>query len=177
MNDGDQIPPDSEPPNSEDTPDESEIVEGSAEEPQGVFFRTESFYRGDLPPPAWLREYNEIVPGCARQMIDDVHAQSAHRREIERDESRASIRNAGRGQWMGFIVGMTGILGGLGLAFTQVSLGGGVGVALVGLAVLAAVYVTGTWKSVQDAAQMAQADSSPATQELPRGEGDQEKSS
>lgn len=77
-------------------------------------------YQAPIPPPVWMELYDQIVPGSAKQMIDDMDVQSAHRREVEREEARAKIAQAKRGQWFGFVtavggfvVVMTGMVGGL----------------------------------------------------------------
>ncbi len=147
---------------------EGEVVEG--EEGSGeLIFRARSFrYEGSVPPPPWMEHYNRIVPGSAKQMMDDAHEQSAHRRRMEEKEIDASIGNARRGQWMGYSIGMIGILGGLGLAFFGISLGAGVGLALGGLAALAAVYVTGNWRAAKEFGQMPQGGQVPARQEPPQ---------
>jgi uncharacterized membrane protein len=98
-----------------------------------------------IAPPAWMREYNEIVPGSAKQMMDDLHAQSEHRRRMEEKEIDAAIGNSKRGQWMGYSVAMIAVVGGLTLAYlgkdaTYLWLSFG------GVAALAAVFVTGAWR-------------------------------
>lgn len=126
---------------------EGEIVED--EESDGLVFHAEAFgYQGAIPPPEWMEYYNRIVPGSAKQMIDDMHDQSAHRRDIERDEAQAGIVLAKRGQVFGFVTAvagflivMTAIIGGLALVYSGRSLGAGLALTLVGLAALAAVFV------------------------------------
>lgn len=98
-------------------------------------------YNAPLPPPEWLGQYNQIVPGAADQMIQDVHDQSAHRRDIERKESDANIVLSKRGQWIGGGLVALVIVGGFGLAWFEKSIPGGVILALTGLAALAAVFV------------------------------------
>lgn len=148
---------------------EGEVVEGGGEEEAGeLIFSARSFgYKGPVPPPVWMEHYENIVPGSAKQMMDDAHEQSAHRRRMEEKEVDASIDNAKRGQWMGYSIGMTGVVGGLGLAFLGISLGAGVGLTLVGLAALAAVYVTGSWRAAKEFAQSSQRSQEPAQREPP----------
>lgn len=138
--------PDRQEPNDQSN---SEGVEGelvSEEEAQRVLAAYGSV--SPIPPPTWMERYNQIVPGSAKQMMDDMHAQSAHRREIEREESRAEVSLAKRGQWFGFVtacagfvVVMTGMIGGLTLAYAGISLGGGIALVLLSLACIAAVFV------------------------------------
>lgn len=158
-NEGDESP------ESWDTPDDAEVIDDDGQDSNELILQARAFsYRGPVPPPEWMERYERIVPGSAKQMMDDAHAESLHRRQNETKEVDATIGNASRGQWMGFAIGMTGILGGLGMAFFGVSLGGGV--ALTGLAALTAVYVTGNWRATREAAQAAE-DSAPVRQEPP----------
>ncbi len=45
-------------------------------------------YEGPLPPPSYLRGYDEIVPGAAREIISWVKEESEHRRRLEVEESK-----------------------------------------------------------------------------------------
>ena len=153
-------------PESWDPPEDAEIID-DAEDLKELVLRAQAVsYRGPIPPPEWMEHYERIVPGSAKQMMDDAHAQSLHRRQIETKEVDATLRNASRGQWMGFTIGMVGVLGGLAMAIFGVSLSGGVGVALTGLAALVAVYVTGTWQATKEATQ-AEQDRTPVRQDPP----------
>ena len=40
-------------------------------------------YSGPIPHPVTLRQINEVVPGAAKQIIDDAHGQTAHRQGLE----------------------------------------------------------------------------------------------
>jgi len=46
-------------------------------------------YLNALPDPATLRKLTEIYPGAAKIIFDDLKAQSAHRRELERSRIEA----------------------------------------------------------------------------------------
>lgn len=41
-------------------------------------------FTGPMPPPDYLRQYNEIVPGAAKDILDEFRANGAHQREMER---------------------------------------------------------------------------------------------
>jgi uncharacterized membrane protein len=41
-------------------------------------------WSGPLPPPAVLREYEDIVPGCATDIVEAFTGEVAHRQEMER---------------------------------------------------------------------------------------------
>lgn len=47
---------------------------------------------GPIPPPAILREIEEIVPGAAKRIIDQFEAEALHRRTLQR-----------RTQWLPFV--------------------------------------------------------------------------
>lgn len=40
-------------------------------------------YKGPVPPPAMLRQFEAIVPGAAKQIMDDAHLEHEHRREMQ----------------------------------------------------------------------------------------------
>lgn len=88
------------------------------------------------------------MPGSAKQMMDDMHKQSKHRREIEREESRTEIVLAKRGQWFGFVIAFAGflvvmviIVGGIMLIYAGQLLGAGLALVLLALAAMAAVFI------------------------------------
>jgi uncharacterized membrane protein len=128
----------------EEAEDDAEIVEDVPADADSVqeFFAAAFRVQTPIPPPAWMREYNEIVPGSARQMIDDMHEQSAHRRRMEEMEIRAGIANSRRGQWMGYSLTMVAVVGGLVLAYLGKD-ADYLWLSFGGLAALAAVFVTG----------------------------------
>ncbi len=66
-------------------------------------------WSGPLPPPAVLREYNEIVPGCAGEIVSSFTNEVTHRQGMDRKGFVATIF----GMSLGFIglVGMLGIAG------------------------------------------------------------------
>lgn len=123
-------------------PEVVEPVDSGATEAVREFYAAAYSVHTPIPPPGWIREYNEIVPGSAKQMIEDMHAQSEHRRRMEEIEVNAAVDNSKRGQWMGFSITMVVVVGGLALAYlgkdaTYLWL------SFSGLAALAAVFVIG----------------------------------
>ena len=85
-------------------------------------------YSGPIPHPVTLRQINEVVPGAAKQIIDDAHAQTAHRQKLETKYLNAAIANSKRGQVFAFIVAVIVLVGSLVLI--------GLGAQLVGLALV-----------------------------------------
>ena len=53
-----------------------------------------SLYRGPLPDPGTLREYDEVVPGCAKQIIDEWQSQTRHRHEQEAGSTPTSAASS-----------------------------------------------------------------------------------
>jgi uncharacterized membrane protein len=64
------------PPNDPDSADRIEAYEASVS----------STWRGPLPPPHLLREYNEAFPGCAERIVAMAEAESRSRHEADRHE-------------------------------------------------------------------------------------------
>lgn len=76
-------------------------------------------YRGPIPDPNMLQEYNNVVKDGAERIITQFEEQSRHRREIEKIVVNSESKESRRGQIFAFIIGMTG----LGLAFVSAILG------------------------------------------------------
>jgi uncharacterized membrane protein len=76
-------------------------------------------YRGPIPDPEMLRDYNKIVENGAERIVTQFEEQSTHRRSIERMVIKSQISESKRGQIFAFIIGMVG----LGLAFASVMMG------------------------------------------------------
>ncbi len=62
-----------------------------------VIIQTLSF-SGPIPPPAVLREYNEILPGAAERILRSAEIQSTHRQELEKIIVTGDDKRATRGQ-------------------------------------------------------------------------------
>lgn len=58
-----------------------------------------SFHSGPLPDPETLARYDEIVPGMAQGMYEDVRQQGRHRRRVESWRIGSDIVQS----WMGTI--------------------------------------------------------------------------
>jgi hypothetical protein len=65
-------------------PKEQLIVEQVTQEVSVEIERTVSnFYRGPMPPPTMMREFEEVLPGLAREIADASHAERKHRHAWE----------------------------------------------------------------------------------------------
>jgi len=70
-------------------------------------------FSGPLPPPAVLRDYDETMPGLAREIVDQWKTETAHRRgtiaEL-RDSDREAMRSFYAGEHRGQTFGLICIL-------------------------------------------------------------------
>jgi uncharacterized membrane protein len=95
-------------------------------------------FSGPLPPPELLAKYNEVIPNGAERIMTMAEDQSRHRQGLEKTVVNGNVQSETRGQWMGLIICLAIVGGGIFLAHEgRPVLGGGlVGadlVALVGL--------------------------------------------
>ncbi len=123
----------------------SEVVEGLPEEAKNEIvkrtFRAEaSYYRAPVPSPSMLQGYEDVVPGSAKQIMDQANEQSSHRMRLEEMTVRAGVENSRRGQWFGFFIALAVIATG---AVAVLTGAGVIGLALIlpGLASLVGVFV------------------------------------
>lgn len=63
-------------------------------------------WEAPLPPPALLEQYDQIVPGLAREIAEQAKVEAGHLREHENNMLKASIQYRARGRWMAFIAMM-----------------------------------------------------------------------
>lgn len=75
-------------------------------------------YSGPLPAPADLQAYELIVPGAAERIISAFERQTEHRHDLELRVIEGSEGRSGLGQWLAFLVMMTGVIGGCIVAAT-----------------------------------------------------------
>ncbi|HEY2155121.1 MAG TPA: DUF2335 domain-containing protein [Isosphaeraceae bacterium] len=80
---------------------------GTADEVSLAYLHT-----GPLPHPHILREYEDIVPGTARAVIEDFREQGRHRREQEAKVVDAGIAHQRLGTLCGTILSGMAIVGG-----------------------------------------------------------------
>ena len=73
-----------------------------------VALRMES-YRGPMPSPEYLAQYDKIVPGCARMIVDEFKANSQHARAMDLLGVNGMIRRDARAQWMAFVLMLAGL--------------------------------------------------------------------
>jgi len=100
-------------------------------------------FSGPLPPPELLDRYEKVVPGTAERILRMAEKEQDHRHNLE-----ASLPALARqGQLFGFVLGLSGIIGGVVLVAMGRSLAG-FGVFLVSLGSLVGAYMYGHKASV-----------------------------
>ena len=67
----------------------------------------------NFPSPGMLRDYEKIIPGLAQKIISYAERQTMHRIEMERKLITSNIRKSYMGLIFGFLIGVTGIGGGM----------------------------------------------------------------
>jgi uncharacterized membrane protein len=99
-------------------------------------------WEAPLPPPALLEQYDQVVPGLARDIARQAQVEASHVRERDQEALKAAVRYHARGQWMGFIA----VLGIIGLAAFALWMGSKwvAGIATSIVVGTAAVFVLGT---------------------------------
>ena len=97
--------------NNEDEPEIAEIIGALPEEEKEELvrrvagMRMEAYsYQAPVPPPPMLQGYEDVVPGSAKQIMDDAHGQTVHRQGLENRQLDAAIANSRRGQWFGLTI-------------------------------------------------------------------------
>ena len=93
-------------------------------------------WSGPIPPPEALQKYEELVPGAANRILEMAEGQTAHRLQIEKTVIRGDSWRSLLGLIFGFILSVTGLLGGIYIIDNGHDWAGGVlvGLDLVGLA-------------------------------------------
>lgn len=110
-------------------------VEGHASEITVARFRS-----GPLPPPEEAAAYESILPGAFDRILSMAEHQAKHRRGQETKMVDVAIRVEPRGQWLAFVIALTGILCGTLLVVLDKSLEG-LAAMFTALAVLVGVFV------------------------------------
>jgi uncharacterized membrane protein len=71
----------------------------------------EMLYKGPIPPPAMLKQFDEISPGLALKIIENSFEQSRHRREIEKHVIEKNTESRKLGMFIGGGLGFTALVG------------------------------------------------------------------
>ena len=106
----DSVPPD--PGGARDDKSVSAASEGSAAKPTGGPYPTRYetlvvTWEGPLPPPALLEQYDEVVPGLAKQIADQARIEAEHVRDMDKAALNAGIADRIRRQLIACAVVLT----------------------------------------------------------------------
>lgn len=66
-------------------------------------------FSGPIPPPHFLREYDELISNGAERIFAQFEGQTAHRQAIEKAVITNGIRQQRLGQLMAFTLGVLGL--------------------------------------------------------------------
>lgn len=81
-----------------------------------VSIRRAELYAGPLPHPNMLEKFEQILPGSADRILKQAEAQTEHRIKMESKVVSADIIKSYLGLIFGFLIGLSGIGGGIYLA-------------------------------------------------------------
>jgi hypothetical protein len=79
---------------------EGEVLDPDPPDPleRAVEFAAQvSLHRGPLPSPEMLRDYDSVLPGTAKRIIDQWERETSHRQELQRRIVSAFIAGRSRG--------------------------------------------------------------------------------
>jgi len=96
-------------------------------------------YSGPIPPPNFLVQYEQMVPGIAKRFLDEPHIEAEHRRSLEKTMALEQVKIAKRGQIMAFSLATFCAVGGFGAIFLGYRLEG-LGALVASIATFAYVF-------------------------------------
>lgn len=110
-------------------------------------------FEGPLPPPSFLKQYEDALPGAADRILVLAESQTSHRIDLEKRLVEAEIDDGKKnrderrlGQWLGFAICLVAIISGA----TISAMGqpyAGVLIGAVGLTPLVSTFITGRKES------------------------------
>lgn len=81
-----------------------------ANKPDGSsLIAAERSFSGPVPAPETLKGYDLIVPGAAERIIAMAEREAAHTHKMETGALEAHKSEVRRGQWMGFVLGLSSL--------------------------------------------------------------------
>jgi uncharacterized membrane protein len=112
-------------------------------------------FSGPIPPPEVLEKYNQALPGSAERILAMAEQQSRHRQAIESRVIDSNIFVQKLGPFLGFIVAMTAVGGGVYL-MVKGNNGYGLAAVITALASLAGVFIYGKQQQKKELESKAQ---------------------
>lgn len=95
---------------------------------------------GPLPAPEVIQGYETVLPGAADRIIKMAESEQAHHHKMEEKNEKRRFTASIIGQTFGFVLGMTGIIGGVVLLVNDKSVTG-FSVFITSLATLVGAFV------------------------------------
>ncbi|MXW44741.1 MAG: DUF2335 domain-containing protein [Gammaproteobacteria bacterium] len=86
-----------------------EILESLPDRTRVAYIEAASFI-GPLPPPSLLEGYESTLPGAAERILRLAEKEQFHRQDWEMTALRSQKLDIRRGQWMGFGLGIMGLI-------------------------------------------------------------------
>ncbi|MFZ1642550.1 MAG: DUF2335 domain-containing protein [Candidatus Contendobacter sp.] len=88
------------------------------QEIRGALVARRETFAGPMPPPEYLKQYDQVVPGAAKDIVTEFLANGAHERDLDRLVLKSVTNQNARSQWMAFGLVLIGFVLIMGLAFT-----------------------------------------------------------
>ena len=131
----------SEAPSAERKPeDQSSVISKETLEklPEEIRFAViqSEFTNGPLPPASLFGKYDEILPGSANRILEHFEREQHHRHGRENKALEFQNKGVSRGQYLGFILGISAIIGSVVCAYSGQTL---VAIFVIGSTSLAAI--------------------------------------
>jgi uncharacterized membrane protein len=117
--------------------------EPSRNNPQVSLSHQRVEYSGHIPPPAVLKEFDQIVPGAANRIIVMAEKQQEHRHDLERVAVRSGSRDSIAGVGAATLISV-GFLSLAGYAIKLGYTGTGVILGAIDIVALASAFIYGT---------------------------------
>lgn len=86
-----------------------EFLESLPDQTRVAYIDAASF-NGPLPPPSLLEGYESTLPGAAERILRLAEKEQSHRQDWEMAALSAQRLDIRRGQWMGFALGIIGMV-------------------------------------------------------------------
>ena len=125
------------------TNSQSPLPRPQGSQPRQVVEIQERHISGPLPTPALLKEFDDVVPGCAERIIRMAEEQAKHRQLLEKTVIIGDSKRANQGLWVGGTIAFLFLAGAVFLIYNGHDWAGGV-LASVDLVSIVGVFIYGT---------------------------------
>lgn len=88
-----------------------------------AFVECIEMYKGPIPHPSIIAEYEKLIPGSADRILSMAERQSSHRISLQSKVVEAEIKNSKKGQIFGFVLAILMIGAGITFAFLGMEAG------------------------------------------------------